>query len=197
MPDVVVTEEEEEEAFFLRQTSLKCSTWCSHTHIMHYSNPADDPFSCSVMRERWSKGAGEGQCDEVQKPMQGPRSSKGTLMDPDVQVGDMKEEQVPWKSFEVVSLVCPVWRENKVCTRVCMVVYASTEADYPNSAIGNVHKANTVCFLSPKFAGQISKQNVSGVFLVEGGSGRRKHGWLLISIMQTFCLWSSITSLPC
>lgn len=77
----------------------------SHTLIiMHYRDPTEAPFSCSLM---WG-GAGEGQCDEVQKPMQGPRCSKGALMDPDIQVRDMKGEQVPREGFEVVSPVCPV-----------------------------------------------------------------------------------------
>lgn len=74
-----VTEEEEEEAFFLLRTSFNCGTWC--THIMHYSDPTEAPFSCSDMGEQRSKGAGEGKCNEVQKPRQGPRFSKGALMD--------------------------------------------------------------------------------------------------------------------
>lgn len=40
----------------------------------------------------------------VRKPRQRPRFSKGALMDLEIQVGDMKEEQVPQQSFEVVSL---------------------------------------------------------------------------------------------
>lgn len=53
---------------------------------------------------QWSKGAGEGKCGEVRKPRQKPRSSKGAVMDLEIRVGDMKEEQVPQQSFEVLPL---------------------------------------------------------------------------------------------
>lgn len=36
----------------LLQTSFNCSTWCSHTLNMHYRNPTEAPFSCSVMGEQ-------------------------------------------------------------------------------------------------------------------------------------------------
>lgn len=49
------------------------------------------------------KGRG-GKVGGVRKPRQRPRFSKGALMDLEIQVGDMKEEQVPQQSFEVVSL---------------------------------------------------------------------------------------------
>ncbi len=81
---------------------------------------------------------------------------------------------------------------------VYVVVYASTEADYPNNAIDDVYKAHTESSPSSKPCWpNIQTYCFWGVFLLGRDSGTRKHSWLLISIMQTFGLWSSITSLPC
>lgn len=54
---------------------------------MHYRNLTEPPFSCSDVGEQQR----EGECAEVRKLRL--RSSKGTLMDLEIQVGDMKEEQ--------------------------------------------------------------------------------------------------------
>lgn len=50
-------------------------------------------------------------------------------------------------------------------------MYGCTEADYPDNAIGDVYKGNTVCFLSTNPAGQIFRQSVSEVFLFWGRGG--------------------------
>ncbi|KAK1903173.1 Zinc finger protein 638 [Dissostichus eleginoides] len=57
------------------------------------------------MGERGSKDAGEGKCGEVRKNSGGDQDpQKEFLMDPEIEAGDMKEEQEPQQSIEVASL---------------------------------------------------------------------------------------------
>lgn len=109
--------------FFPLRTSFNCITWCSRARF------ALRPPNRGFFQLQWSKGAGEGKCGEVRKPRQRPRSSKGALMDLEIQVGDMKEEQVPRQSFEVLSLYKSEFQyEGRIrCVHVCMWLYMQVQ----------------------------------------------------------------------
>lgn len=84
---------------------------------MHYSSPTEASFTCSVAGRDGVKGQRRGSALKCENER--PRSSKGALMDLEIQVGDMKEGQVRHRSSEVVRSYQTVSnkKENRVCRR--------------------------------------------------------------------------------
>lgn len=85
-------------------------------------------------------------------------------MDPDVQVGDMKEEQVPWKGFEARTR--RAWFYTRALEQTVQIMRLSKRAAF--------HRLHSLV------------KYPDGGFAVEGGSGRRSAAGCL-SLSRRHC----------